>query len=48
MRITSLKNGSVMVAGSVDTKGEKDESITLSKLSSGLGLGSKIAGRYVL
>ncbi len=45
VRITSLKNGSVLMVGSVDTKGEKDESSTLSKLSSGLAVGSKIAGQ---
>jgi hypothetical protein len=45
VRINSLRNGSVLVAGSVDTKGEKDESSTLSKLSSALGVGSKISGQ---
>ena len=45
VRISSLRNGSVLVAGSVDTKGEKDESSTLSKLSSALGVGSKISGQ---
>ena len=45
MRISSLKNGSLLVTGNVDTKNEKDESDTISKLSSGLGVGSKIAGQ---
>lgn len=48
VRITSLKNGSVLVSGNVETKNTTDESSTLSTLSFGLGTGSKIAGQLVM
>ena len=45
VRITSLKSGSVLVAGNIDSKNTKDERDTISILSSGLTSGAIIANQ---
>ncbi len=48
VKIFSLKNGSVIVEGSIDTKDQTDESNALSVLNAELTQGSKIANQEVL
>jgi hypothetical protein len=48
VKVFSLKNGSVIVEGSIDTKDPTDESNALSVLNAELTQGSKIAGQEVL
>ena len=45
VRITSLKNGSVLIQGTIDTTSSEDGAAALKSLNTGLSSGAKIAGQ---
>jgi hypothetical protein len=48
VKITSLKKGSVVVKGTIDTKSSEDGATALKSLNTALNVGAKIAGQEIL
>ncbi len=48
VKITSLKNGSVLVEGTIDTKSSEDGATALKSLNTALSVGAKIAGQEII
>ncbi len=48
VKITSLKKGSVVVQGTIDSKSSEDGVTALKSLNTALSVGAKIAGQEIL